>query len=162
MFRFVVIAGIAIMKHARGFTWTLLLCDVCFTQAVKVRVINGNDGRPLPKLAVSVQLFYEKQAKISAPLQIETDLNGEAEFNIPGPPPEHIDVRITLTSPYWHCTCWRMAETEELLHKGIVQVSRTNVPNAPIAPANTVPGQIVFITRPYTFFEKLLYPLLKQ
>jgi hypothetical protein len=146
----------------RAFTWALVLCHICSAQVVKVRVINGYDGRPLPKQAVFVQFFYERRPKISPPLHIETDANGEAQFNISESPPENIDVRLALTYEHWHCACWVMADTEKILREGIVQVPPTNVPNAPIAPASMGPGQIVFIARPFTFFEKLLYPFLKQ
>jgi hypothetical protein len=117
---------------------------------------------PCQKLAVLVQFFDEKQSKISPPLHIETDANGEAQFNISESPPENIDVRLALPSEHWHCACWVMADTETVLREGIVQIPPINVPNAPFAPASTEPGQIVFIARPFTFFEKLLYPLLKQ
>jgi hypothetical protein len=55
-----------------------------------------------------------------------------------------------------------MADTEKVLREGILQVARSNVPNAPIAPANKEPGQIVFIAAPFTFIEKLMHPLPKQ
>jgi hypothetical protein len=145
----------------RAFIWALVLCHVCIAQTVRVRVIN-DDGRPLPKQAIFVQFFSEKPANISPPLHIETDANGEAQFNISESRPENIDVRLALTSEHWHCLCWVMVGTEKLLREGIVQISPTKVPNAPIAPANREPGQIVFIARPFTFFEKLLYPLLKH
>lgn len=149
----------------RAFFWGLVVCQVCFAQSVKVRVINGWDGRPLPRQGVSVQFFYEKPPKVTPPQRLTTDANGEAQFSIPESLPEHIDVQLALTSEYWHCACGVMADTEEvlnLLNKGILQDRRSNVPNAPLAPANREPGQIVFIARPFTFFEKLLYPVLKQ
>ncbi len=146
----------------RAFTWALVLCHICSAQVVKVRVINGYDGRPLPKQAVFVQFFDERRPKISPPLHIEADVNGEAQFNISESPPENIDVRLALTSEHWHCACWIMADTQKILREGIVQVPPTNVPNAPTAPASTGPGQIVFIARPFTSFEKLLYPFLTQ
>jgi hypothetical protein len=151
----------AIIRPMRAFIWALVLCHVCIAQTVRVRVIN-DDGRPLPKQAIFVQFFSEKPANISPPLHIETDANGEAQFNISESRPENIDVRLALTSEHWHCLCWVMVGTEKLLREGIVQISPTKVPNAPIAPANREPGQIVFIARPFTFFEKLLYPLLKH
>jgi len=150
------------MRDIRAFIWAFVLCHISFAQEVKVRVIDGFDGRPLPKQAVFVQFFYEKPAKISPPLHIETDANGEAQFNISKRPPENIDVRLALTSEHWHCVCGLMAGTQKVLREGIVQIARTNVLNAPIAPANKEPGEIVFIAAPFTFIEKLLHPLLTQ
>jgi hypothetical protein len=55
-----------------------------------------------------------------------------------------------------------MAHTEDVISKGIVDATPPNKAKASTTPANAEPGQIVFIVRPYTFFEKLLYPLVKQ
>jgi hypothetical protein len=150
------------MAIMRALIGALLLCQFSFAQAVKVRVVNGNNGDPLPKQAVSVQFLYDKPPKASPPLRIETDANGEAQYRIPDPPPEYVDVRLALTSEHWHCGCWVMAHTEDVISKGIVDATPPNKAKASTTPANAEPGQIVFIVRPYTFFEKLLYPLVKQ
>ena len=142
----------------RALALVLLLCPVCFAQSVRVRVINGKDGRPLPKQAISVQFFYEKPAKVSPPLHLETDSNGEAQFSIPEPTPAHLFVHVALTNEYWHCACGFMGDTETVVHKGVVEAP----PKAPIAPANREPGQIVFVARPFTFVERLLYPVMKE
>jgi hypothetical protein len=149
------------MRHMRAFAWILLLCHVCVGQAVKVRVINGNDGRPLPRQTVSVEFFSEKPPRVSSPLHFETDSDGEAQFSVPEFTSE-IDVRLNLASKHWHCACWVMADTETVLRGGILQTPPTTAPNAPLPPPNMEPGQIVFIARPFTAFEKLLYPLLEQ
>jgi hypothetical protein len=151
-----------IIRRMRAFTLGLVLCHVCFAQAVKVRVINGYDGQPLSKQAVAVQFFYEKPASISPPLHIETDANGEAQFNISEPHPANIDVRLALAPDQWHCLCWVMADTKEVLREGTLQISPSKAPNAPIVPANREPGQIVFVAYSFGFFEKWLYPFLKQ
>ena len=141
----------------RALFWALVLCQGCFAQSIKVRVINGWDGRPLPKQGVSVQFFYEKPPKVTPPQRLTTNANGEAQFSLPQWLPEHIDVQVALTSQYWHCACGVMADTEEVLTKGILQERRSSVPNAPLAPANRELGQIVFIARPFTFFERVLH-----
>lgn len=150
------------MRHMRAFFWALVLSQVCFAQSVKVRVVNGWDGHSLPRQGVSVEFFYEKPPKVTPPQRLTTDANGEAQFSIPESLPEHIDVTVALTSEYWHCACGVMADTEEVLHKGILQDRRSNVPNAPFPLANREPGQIVFLARPFGFFEELLYPVRKQ
>jgi hypothetical protein len=150
------------MAIMRALIGVLLLCQFSFAQAVKVRVVNGNNGDPLPKQAISVQFLYEKPPKASSPLRIETDANGEAQFRIPESPPEHLDVKLALTSEHWHCGCWVMADTEDVIHKGIVEATPPDKAKASTTPANAEPGEIVFIVRPFTFFEKLLYPLVKQ
>ena len=108
-----------------------------------------------------MQFFSERPARVSSPLHIDTDANGVAQFNVPESTSE-IDVRLALASKHWHCACWVMADTQTVLHKGILQAPPTTAPNAPFPPANIEPGQIVIIARPFTAFEKLLYPLPKQ
>jgi len=156
------LVNLSTMAIMRALIGVLVLCQFSFAQAVKVRVVNGNNGDPLPKQAVSVQFLYEKPPKASPPLRIDTDANGEAQFRIPEPPPERLDVRLALTSGHWHCGCLVMAGTEDVISKGFVDAAPPNKAKASTAPANTEPGQIVFIVRPFTFFEKLLYPLVKQ
>jgi hypothetical protein len=148
----------AIMRPLIG---VLLLCQFSFAQAVKVRVVNANNGNPLPKQAVSVQFLYEKPPQASPPLRIETDAHGEAQFSIPDPPPKSLDVRLALTSEHWHCGCWVMADPKTAIDKGFVDAVQPNKAKASTPPANPAPGQILFVVRPYTFFEKLLYPLIK-
>ena len=146
----------------RALIGVFLLCQFSFAQAVEVRVVNGNNGDPLPKQAVSVQLLYEKPPQTSPPLRIETDASGEAHFRLPDPPPDRLDVKLALTSEHWHCGCWVMAHTGDVIDKGVVDATPPNKAKASAAPANAGPGQIVFIVRPFTFSEKLLYPLVKQ
>jgi hypothetical protein len=140
--------------------WALLLCHFCSAQTIRVRVINGDDGHPLPKQAVSVQFLYEKPVQALRSLDIETDGHGEAQFNIPEPAPGHISIRITLSSEHWHCACWVMANTERVVREGIVHAGAAK--KTPAASTNAQPGQIIFIASPFTFFERLLYPLVKD
>jgi hypothetical protein len=145
----------------RALIWVLLLSQAFYGQAVRVRVINGNDGQPLSKQVVLVEFLYDEPTKGSVPLHIKTDDNGEARFSLPEPLPEHVDVSLSLTSEDWHCVCWVMTETGKVLHKGIMEIPPTRVPNAPFPPANAEPGQIVFVVRPFGYFEKWLHPIVK-
>src|SRR5208283_1899551 len=139
----------------RALALVLLLCPVCLAQSVRVRVVNGKDGRPLPKQAVSVQFFYEKPAKVSPPLHLETDFKGEAQFSIPEPTPAHLFVHVALAYEYWHCACGFMGDTETVVHKGVLEAAG-DTKKTPTAPANPEPGHIVFVARPLTFVERLL------
>jgi hypothetical protein len=139
----------------------LLLCPVCFAQPVTVRVVSGKDGHPLPKQAVSVQFFYDKPAKVSPSLDFETDSNGEAQFDLPEPAPVHLNVRITLPSEHWHCACGFMGDTEMVVEKGVVQGTPDKT-KTPVAAPKVEAGHIVFVARPFTFVERLLYPLVKE
>jgi hypothetical protein len=96
---------------------------VCFLQSEKVRVVDGKYGRALSKQAVSVEFLYEKSTNGSPPLHLETDSSGEAQFSIPEPTPAHLNGTVALTSERWHCACWMMADTETVVHKGVVQTA---------------------------------------
>ncbi len=135
------------------------------TQAIRIRVVNVNNGHPLPHQNVSVDLLYDKDekapAKYEAHLRSETDANGEARFLLPEPVPLYLAAQVRLTSEHWHCGCMALAATQDVIQKGIVQTigpestgSSTN--------AKPEPGIILFFARPFTFLERLLYPLLKQ
>jgi hypothetical protein len=132
------------------------------TQAIRIRVSNVNNGHPLPRQNVSVGLLYAKSekapAKYDANLQLETDANGEMEFRLPEPVPVHLSVQVHPISERWHCGCLALAATQDLIHKGIVQASG----QGPAINSKTEPGVILFLVRPFTFFERLLYPLMKE
>ena len=55
-----------------------------------------------------------------------------------------------------------MAGTEQVVHKSIVQAPASKKAKASIAPANAEPGRIVLIARPFNFFERLVYPMVKE
>jgi hypothetical protein len=133
-------------------------------QAIKIRIINGKNGHPLPKQPVSVSLLYEqsetKPEKYDAIQHLDTDANGVAQFSLPEPAPAHLGVVVRLTSEHWHCGCDAPAlvVTKELIQKGIVKGRELSSPAKSVTAA---PGEIVFVARPFTFFEALFYPLLK-
>jgi hypothetical protein len=140
-----------------GAALLLLLPRFCFAQSVKVLVVDDKNGRPLPRQAVSLQFFYERPARVTPPLRATTDSKGEAQFSIPQPNPEHLDVRVALTSGHWHCACWLMSDIEPVLRNGVALKLQSKPPWA-----NAEPGLIVFHARPFTFVERLLYPIMKQ
>jgi hypothetical protein len=141
----------------------LSLGSSCFAQAMKIRVINAADGSPLPKQQVSVALLYEGGEKTPANyepvLTGETDANGEARFPIPEPAPAHLSAHVRLTSEHWRCGCMALAVTQDVLQKGIVESAANSKKSAPIKPT---PGEILFVARPESFFERLLGPLVKE
>lgn len=123
-------------------------------QEATVRVFNAKNGRPLASETVKVQ-FMGREAS-SLPLQIDTDANGEAHFNIPNHT-EHIDVRVALKSGHWHCGCWVMADTKQV-QQGILAVAPVKGHETPAAK----PNEIVVVARPLSFIERLIRPLVKQ
>lgn len=144
----------------------LLLCvsPCCHGQAITIRIINGKNGQPVARQHVSLSLLYgddeTRPAKYDAIQRLDTDANGAARFILPKPAPEHLSVLVRMTSEHWHCGCGAppLVVTKELIQKGIVE-GRELGPSGKSVTAG--PGEIVFVARPFTFFETLLYPPLK-
>jgi hypothetical protein len=147
----------------------IFLCLSSFStgQNVKVRVINGANGHPLQKQAVSVSILYDKQydknipAKYEPVLNLETDANGEAYFNFPEPAPGHFAVQVRVDWSRWHCGCGVMASTDDLIKNGVMGFGTTTTNNS-LAYLKPMPRQILIVARPLSFWERLLYPLVKQ
>jgi hypothetical protein len=141
------------------------LSTACSGQVITIRIVDAKNERPLPKQNVSVSLLYDASekapAKYDAQLHLETDVNGAAQFTLPEPAPARVSVGARLTSEHWRCGCAApvLAVTQELMQKGIVKGSEFDSARHP---AKAEPGEIVFIARPFTFFERLMYPLLKE
>ena len=146
----------------RALVCVLFLSGVCLAQELKVRVINSNDGQPIAKQGVTVQFLNETPTVGSSPLRLETDANGEVQFGIPKPVPQHLNVRVVLTSEHWHCGCWVMADTAKVIQQGIAQPAPPKNAKTSATGDKTEPGEIIIAARPFTFGEKLLYPFLKQ
>lgn len=155
------------MKKAccRSLVWLPLLCvsSCCFGQVITIRIINGKNGHPLSKQPATISLLYAKGEKAPVTgdfiMRSETDVNGGARFTLPDPPPAHLSVDARLTSEYWYCGCGLLVVTKELIQKGIVEGAAFSSANSPVT---AEPGEVVFVVRPFTFIERLLYPLLKE
>jgi hypothetical protein len=143
----------------------LALAPNCPAQAITVRVVNVDNRRPLEKQRVSVVLMYFKPESVplkqNLNLSFETDLNGEAHFGLPTPAPKHLSVLVSLTSEHWHCGCWVMVTTETLVKEGVVGTVPAKSKNA-AAHLNAVPREILILARPFSLFERLLYPFVKE
>lgn len=139
----------------------------CLAGEVTIRIINAGDGRALQNQPVSVSLLYEKgeatPTKYDANLALQTDASGEAHFVLPQPSPAHLAVRVGIDSGRWHCGCNVLAVTQDVMQKGILNstASDSESKRSPDL-VKAVPGEIRFIVRPLSFFERLLAPLLKQ
>jgi len=153
-------------QYYRFIVWfpLLWLCPLCFGQSVKIRVVNANDGHPLPKQNVSVVLVYDAgekhPANYDAKLDLETDGNGEVQFLLPQPAPVHFVAQVRLTSEHWHCKCLALVATQDLVQKGIVQTAGTELPKSATG-SKAEPGVMLFAARPFTFLERMIYPFVK-
>jgi hypothetical protein len=132
---------------------------------VRIRVINAKDGQPLKNQPITVSLLYEKgekpAASSDAPLALDTGANGEALLHLAEPVPAHLWAQVRLTSPYWRCACVALLATEDVLQKGATP-DTTQSRESTAASPKAQPGEILFIARPLTFMERILYPFVKQ
>lgn len=141
------------------------LTSGCLGEVVKVRVLDASNGHPVPQQQVNFQFLDEaipSQTHIrSSALNLTTDKNGEASLSLPAPTPKTLSVQIELTSGKWHCGCWFFGSTQAVLRQGFLEsaaAKRTSSSSSSV-PA---PGEIVFLARPYSFLEKLLYPIERE
>jgi hypothetical protein len=158
------LGGDAVLFRCLSFVLLLLVVGSrCFAQEVTVRVINAVNGRPLEKQHVSVSLMYDGEmlpTRHYADLSQDTNANGEAHFTLPEPAPPHVWVQVRLTSDAWHCACAVIAATGAVVQKGIVR-KIAGESNKAAASLKAAPGEILFAAHPYSFLERLLYPLAK-
>ena len=116
----------------------------------------------MPNKIVSVSLLYEKRENrprgYDSNLHLTTDVNGRAQFNLPTPIPARLWFVLSLEQKRWRCGCAFSAPstTEDLVRKGIVVGSNLTRSSAM---KKTQPGELVFLARPATFFERLTDPL---
>ena len=148
-----------------AFIFLVSLGSSCLAQTVTIRVVNANDGRPLQGQPVSVSLLYGKgettPAKYDANLSLQTDANGEARFVLPKPAPLHVSAQVHLVSEHWRCGCSVLVATDELVRNGIVGPLPGAGSGSRTASLKAVPGEILFVARPLSFWERLLYPFVK-
>ena len=150
------------------FIFALLFGPCCLGQEVTVRVINAANGRPLPKQSVSVSFPYDEKydkkipAKYNATLNLETDASGEAHFTLPEPPPVHFSAQVRIDWSRWKCVCGIMGSTDDLLRAGIMRSVTTTDSNNSSGPFKAIPGEVLFVVRPLSLLERLLYPLMKE
>jgi hypothetical protein len=134
----------------------LMLVSFSHAESVKVFVLNGKNGRPLSGASVSVQFFYDNPAKVTTPLSLETSPEGSVDFGLPSPLPNHIGLQVSLK--YYACECGMMADTKSIVQEGKLVIFRGQKVKSGITPK---PGQITFVPLPFTFIQRLLYPLVK-
>jgi len=143
---------------------TLLSVGSAFAQVVTIRVVNPHDKKPVRGRQVAVSLFYEKGESASEKgetnLSFVTDANGEAHFSLPNPAPRNISAQVHLPD-IWNCACLILTTTEEVVRIGVIAPKSTGGSEKSAPAVKAVPGEILFLVRPPSFWERLLYPLEK-
>ncbi len=143
------------------------LASVCYAQLITIRVIDARDGHPLQKREASLRLLYgndeKTPTKYEPTLLLETDLDGEAQFRLPEPAPQHLEAWVDITSEgHWWCICTLSVVTLDVVQKGVVGPRWGHRSEKPPASVKTVPGEILFLARPWTLLDRLLAPLLRE
>lgn len=145
------------------------LCGVVsmsFGQTLKVRLIDARNGRPLQNKKVVISYLYDKDqnspGNLNDQLYLETNISGEAQFSLPMPAPSHLSVNVQLPSKEWRCGCTILKSTEVLILNGFVGPAPDHSSTSHTFPWTVTPRLILFTARPTTFFEKLMYPILKE
>jgi hypothetical protein len=146
------------MRHLRCLACLCLLWigPVSFSQVITIRVINGKNGRPLPKKHIMVSLRDENNGKGSSHMQLETDVRGEARFTLPDPVPARLSVVVFLKSRSWRCGCSALVATQEVIQKGLAKGQAFTGAAIPVV---TAPGEISFAAHRRPFFDWLLLTL---
>jgi hypothetical protein len=142
----------------------LWISPSCFAQVITIRVINITNGRPLQNQKVSISLLYNggerPPTKYEGIVNLETNVKGEAQFELPDPPPRQLSISVRI-SEKWRCGCRQDANTQDVIQKGIVALSPSYEYKKGDVVVKAIPGEIIFPARPYNFFERLLHPLIK-
>jgi hypothetical protein len=116
-------------------------------------------GKPLAKRKVSISLQgYKNGEPIGGGQLGETDKNGQVEFALPSPSPEHFFFYVDLGSIYWYCACNGIPRTETVAKTGIVQSAARKDSSRSF---DAKPGEVLIVARKFSFIERLLYPLVK-
>lgn len=158
------------MKRSYLFLLGLILlfweCPFCAGQVITVRVLNVSHGRPLSGQDVSVTLLYGNHKPVSQHsgnvLQLKTDVNGQARFELPQPTPLNLWVQVHLSSGPWRCGCLALVSVRKVVQKGFIQAKPVQVSRNLPSSVKVKPAEILFVAQRLSLLERLLYPLVKE
>jgi len=156
--------------HRRRTICSLLLVGftaTCLAQQITIRVIDARNGHPLQKREVLLRLHYgkdeEKPAKYEPILRLSTDADGKAQFGLPEPAPEHLEAEVRISmNEHWWCWCVESVATGEVSQKGIVGSRPGPWGKKSSASVTPVPGEVLFLARPFNLLERMWSPLAKE
>jgi hypothetical protein len=139
-----------------AFCGVLLLSSVCFAQQITIRVVNSSDGRPLPGWKVEVFFVNHTQGKdaVQGPHHLQTDANGMAQFTLPQPIPEVLDVYAFPQTEKWYSGSVK-ADTAIVMQKG-TQSKGTKIRGS----VRADPGQILILAKRVTLWDKWIRTIL--
>lgn len=142
-----------------GLCFAVTLCaEALSAQKITVKVVNGEDGQPLAGQEVNVSFIDPGSDSVKT----STNAQGITEFELPPLRPVYIAVVIHLTSGLWHCGCRAAPKTEQVLGSGYTNTNAFDVRVSSVLSKKALSGEMIFFARPYTTWEKLLHPIVKE
>jgi len=145
----------------------------CFGQTVIIRIVNVTNKGPVRDRHVYISGITgktlsetdERRELLTKPfspeLRLVTDANGQAQFELPKPAPDHFYVRAVLSDSHWDCTCLARVSTEEMIQRGHMVTSPYAARNPATTSIQPKPGEILFGLRPLPLWMRILWPMLK-
>ncbi len=141
--------------------FAVLFCQTyaASAQMLRVRVVDARNGDAISKQSVWVQ-FYESPAnRLFRQIQYETGRDGLVEFPVPAPQPSQIFVSLPLGS--FRCSSVvQVAPADVVAHGATGQYDCAPAKAAKDLKAK--PGEIILFVRPFTLWQRLLAPLLRE
>jgi hypothetical protein len=139
----------------KAFAWLLLLPAVCFAQQVTVRVVASVDGQPLSAWKVDVYFVNPTQGKnaVQGAYHTQTDTNGMAQFALPQPSPQVLNVYAFPPTRDWYPGVVS-ADPAVVLQKGTQSEGKMHGKN------RAAPGQVLIIGKRLTLWDKIIHTVL--
>src|ERR1700692_3105551 len=139
--------------------WMLLFGSLCFGQVahpIIVRVLNGKDSTPIAGQIVIMHLRVGKASGDEHDIIVhyQTDSHGEVQI-LSELAPENLDVMVSLQGNNLHCPRHVLVKTSTVIREGLMVASHGRGLNSSTIQA--APGEIVFVARPLSALEKVVY-----
>jgi hypothetical protein len=139
----------------KAFAWVLLLPGVCFAQQVTVRVVASGDGQPLPAWKVDVYFVNPTQGKnaVQGAYHTQTDTNGMAQFALPNPSPQVLNVYAFPPTQEWYPSVVK-SDPAVVLQQGTHSEGKMH------GKMTEAPGQVLIIGKRVTLWDKIIHAIL--
>ena len=121
---------------------------LCAQEIIRIRVLDGRNGRPIGDERVNVLFDAERSARL-----VPTDRSGVAVVNLGS---EHLDV-IRITSDYY-VPCQPHPKDSPFLSYSVKEVLQSGIASSNFCgkiEGSPKPGELILFVRPRSFLERL-------
>ena len=135
-----------------------------FGQQIAVRAVSVTNGLPVSGLRVVVSLADQETLARDGPprvVELKTNDQGQAITTLPEPLPQEVFVRVEVPERKWICGCFGSGSVGRLLKEGFVSPRPGGTSRKAGGVTMARPGEMIFLMRPPTFWERVFYPILK-